>query len=401
MPESSLAPSKSRRRWFAPRFSLAAALFAMTLCAVGLWYWFRVPFEVVHESKNRTEIESVRRTWGGTVRHGPRRIIRRGKLTFIENYRDGIRHGKQEWFDAQGRAYITAEFQLGRLVKFQASDEYDQRLARHFAEGTIDNPHIAASIFEPAALEFVETPLKDAIQILKDTYNIPITCQGLRNNVTLEEPLPPPRPPSEVVRLNDQMQLLVPLDPDVPDTAIELQMLPVSEEKPKRPKVVSQINLPITADVREDPLIIALGKMLQPHDLVCDYRYGMLWVAEREGVENWKDPTGVAEIVPPPGSKLSRQWDNLDVAEFIETPLGLACAIISGNTNNWMTFDCSRLPSDFVNGKVPGSRVTINAQGLHKDILGMMLESVGCRARLGGETIVIELQPDHPLAEKR
>jgi hypothetical protein len=28
-----------------------------------------------------------------------------------------------------------------------------------------------------------------------------------------------------------------------------------------------------------------------------------------------------------------------------------------------------------------------------------MLESLGCRARLDGETIVIELQPDHPAAQ--
>jgi hypothetical protein len=29
-----------------------------------------------------------------------------------------------------------------------------------------------------------------------------------------------------------------------------------------------------------------------------------------------------------------------------------------------------------------------------------MLEQLDCQARLSGETIVIELQPDHPLAEK-
>ena len=95
---------------------------------MGLWYWFRVPFEVEHQvDKERREVETVRRTWGGTVRHGPRRIFAGERLLFVENYRDGVPHGRWEWLDGKERAYITAEFRRGKVVSFQASGECDQR----------------------------------------------------------------------------------------------------------------------------------------------------------------------------------------------------------------------------------------------------------------------------------
>ena len=396
------SPRASRPRRFVPRFSLAAALLTITLCAIGLGYWYRVPFEVVHQvDEYRWEVASVRRTWGGTVRHGPRRVFS-GKLRLLENYRDGVRHGKQEWFDAKENAYITAEFQRGRLVAFQASDDYDQRLARHLAEGTIDNPRIERELNNPALIEFIETPLKDAIQLLAEAHGIPMTCQGLNHNVTLAEPRSTPRPPSEVVRLNDQMQLLVPLDPAVPDTAIELQMLPVAEHTPQRPRVISAMNLPITCEVRDEPLIVALGKMLKPHDLVCDCRYGMIWVVKRDDAERWRDPTGVSEMVPGSRSKAAAIWNLNSVAELIEAPVRTACEIHKRNHNGGFEFDWSKVPEDYQQGRIPGSRVTINVEHVpYRHVLGAILDRAHCQAHLDGETIVIELQPDHPLAQTR
>src|SRR5262245_17866738 len=32
--------------WLRPRFGLGALLLLVTLCAVGAWYWWRLPFEV-------------------------------------------------------------------------------------------------------------------------------------------------------------------------------------------------------------------------------------------------------------------------------------------------------------------------------------------------------------------
>src|SRR5688572_14780294 len=109
------AAPKVRRRRFAPRFSLAAALVAMTLCAVGLWYWFRVPFEVVHRTKSGSDSEWRLRTWGGTLLHGPRRRFRGDKLVKLESYQSGVPHGGWEWRTSNGDLYLSADYERGRV----------------------------------------------------------------------------------------------------------------------------------------------------------------------------------------------------------------------------------------------------------------------------------------------
>src|SRR5206468_7925690 len=91
-------------------------LVLMTLCAVGMWYWYQRPFVVerkrgpaeyatflprpAHSSypmvRGGREVEYVRRVWGGkTVRHGTRRVFdSAGKLVAVENYRNGQAHGE-------------------------------------------------------------------------------------------------------------------------------------------------------------------------------------------------------------------------------------------------------------------------------------------------------------------
>lgn len=358
MTRSSAEQKMRPRRWFAPRFSLAAALLAMTLCAVGLWYWYRVPFEVVFKSMGNKDIETVRRTWGGTVRHGPRREFRKGKLYLVENYRDGIPHGKWEWLLGEERPYITAEFHLGRLVSFQASDGCDQRLARHLVEGTIDDPKVAKELLFLTRIDFIETPLKDAMRTVMDMHGIPITCQGLRKQVSVPGPIGAP------------------------------------------PRTFQLRNLPVTAEAQDVPLIVAFARILQPHGLVCDYRYGMLWIAEREEAENWKDPTGTTELVPPPGSKLAATWEEPNQFDFIETPLRDACAVIG--QRHGVKFDLSRVPGPPPDRPLGHMPVNSIVRGLPvKHALGAVLESVDCRARLDGEIIVIELQPGHAPTAKR
>lgn len=330
----------------------------MTLCAVGLWYWYRVPFEVVHdwalsgEQLRRRdtyhEVETLRRTWDGTARHGPRRISVNGKLCQVENYRDGIPHGKWEWFDSAGRVTISAEFRLGRLESFQASPECDQRLARLLADGTIRERRFARTLLQDAQAQFIETPLKDALHILADDHDMHIRLDAML----------------------------------------------------KSPEF--SIDMPVTCQA-QGPLIQVLGQVLQPHDLVCDYRFGMLYVVKKEGVENWKDPTGVTELVPPTRSRLERMRKEKHRAamEFIETPLADALHIIADAHN--IKFDTSQMPAELIQPDSPRAIVvTTNLSGITFDQgLGAMFDVLDLQARLDGETIVIELQPDHPAAQKR
>jgi hypothetical protein len=126
----------------------------------------------------------------------------------------------------------------------------------------------------------------------------------------------------------------------------------------------------------------------------------MLWIAERDGVAQWKDPTGVTALTPPAGSKLASEWDNKAAMEFIETPLRNAVQIVSDI--HGLKFDLSHLPPEPIQGLTYGQIVvTLNVSGITvENGLGMLLNSADCQARLDGETIVIELQPDHPLAQK-
>jgi hypothetical protein len=326
----------------------------LTLCAIGLWYWFRVPYEIVHErppgagplrrGDEYLEVESVRRTWDGTVRHGPRRISLNGKLYQIENYRDGLPHGKWQWLNGVGHSTITAEFRLGRLTNFQASSRCDQRLARLLAEGKLSDPRIVRELLRDSSLEYVETPLKDALVALKDQHAVPIELIAMAR---------------------------------VPGFSLDM---------------------PITCQA-EGPLIETIGAILQPHELVSDYRYGMLYVVSREGVENWKDETGVTRLVPPPRSKLERHWDEMTMIEFIETPLGDALQIIS-DRYGVQFFDTSRLPAELAQSRT-GMPVTLKISGNSlRNSLAAMFDVLDLQTRLDGEKIVIELQPDHPALQK-
>lgn len=382
-----------RRRWPLPRFSLAAALVAMTLCAVGLWYWFRVPFEVVHQiDKGRREVETVHRTWNGTVRHGQRRIYLNGKLYFVENYRDGVPHGKWEWMDGTGRNYITAEFQTGKLASLQASKECDQRLAKLLAAGALDDPGMVKKLFEPCRLSFNRTPLKDAMDVLMDSHTIQISCQQLREPMGYVEF----GNDGSIVAADATAEIDRPLFADlaVRDRMIRFVRGPKS---PGAKLAIRKYDALVTSEGVDVPLIAAFGKILQPRGLVCDYRYGMLYVVEREGVEGWKDPTGTQTLVPPVGSRLAKTWEHKSVCEFINTPLDDALQILSDM--NLVEFDSSRIPkATSGNDQI---LVTTNLSGLSfKQTLGALLDSVDCQASLNGETIVIELQPNHPLADK-
>lgn len=383
-----------RRRWPLPRFSLAAALVAMTLCAVGLWYWFRVPFEVVHQiDKGRREVETVHRTWNGTVRHGQRRIYLNGKLYFVENYRDGVPHGQWEWMDGTGRNYITAEFQTGKLASLQASKECDQRLAKLLAAGVIDDPGMVKKLFEPCRLSFNRTPLKDAMDILMDSHTIQISCQQLREPMGYVEF----GNDGSIVAADATAEIDRPLFADlaVRDRMIRFVRGPKS---PGAKLAIRKYDALVSTEAGDVPLIVAFGRILQPRGLVCDYRYGMLWIAPREEAGKWLDPTGVSMIVPPPGTALELAWHKTVKIDFLETPLRDACAAIEQHSG--VKFDLSHLPPNLLGADSEALLTFYFGSVPFRHALGAMLEESDLQAKLNGETIVIELQPDHPLAGK-
>jgi hypothetical protein len=355
-PVSNSRPAR-RPFWFRPRFSLAAALLTITLCAVGLWYWYRVPFELSTDfATARREVETVRRTWDGFVRHGSRRIYEHDRLLLVENYADGRPHGKWEWLDAAGKPYLSAEFSRGKLISFVASPQCDQRLARHLAEGRIKNDELVMTLMKPINLQLDGSSLFVAGKELRRSLKVPLIYHRLQGEVVLD-----PTPP----------ELGQPGEP-----------------------VWRGHALSITWNEKDAPLIVALGGMLQPHDLVCDYRYGMLWIADRQEAETWRDPTGIDQIVPPAGTRLAKNWEANSGAEFIETPLRAAVEIAVRQHVPLAEFDWSHVSPERQDGRLQVGVITLNLEHIPmKHVLGVILEQSGCRARLDGETLVIEPPP--------
>lgn len=354
-----VSDSRPARRpiWLRPRFSLAAALLAITLCAVGLWYWYRVPFEVTtNTSTARREVESVRRTWEGTVRHGPRRIFEHDRLLLEENYADGQAHGKWTWFDAGGKSYLSAEFQRGKLVSFTATPQCEQRLARLLAEGAIDNERLVGKLIGPIGFECPQVSLLELSKAMRDALQIGLMCNRLQGEVMLD-PTPPELGP-----------------PGTP---------------------VWRGNVPnITWNQKDAPLIVALGEMLRPHGMVCDYRYGQLWVVDAKDAEGWRDPTGIDQIVPPAGTRLAKNWNSNSAAEFVETPLRRAVEIAVRQHVPQAAFDWSQVSPERQDGRLQEAVITLNVPHIPmKHVLGVILEQAHCRARLDGETLVIEPPP--------
>jgi len=307
----------------------------MSLCAVGLWYWYRVPIEIVHEEKGRREVDTVCRTWDGTIRHGPRRVYVDEKLSLVENYRNGLAHGPWKWFDTAGNVYLEAEFDRGKLLTFQGQ-RCEPRLARHLAERTINDPVLVQELLQPVSLDFIETPLKDVFQLIKDMRGIQLEL--------------------DVKRLEE---------------------------------AGVNIDSPVTCNTNNLPLIVAFKELFAGYRLAADYRYGTLVVTTTQSAESWRDPTGVTTMVPPRGSTLEKAWTRPARFEFIETPM--ADALLFIEDQHGIQLDASKV-IEFQKQVAPhGLPVTCNLNGLSlRDSLGLLLEPLDFRVTLRGETLVIE-----------
>ena len=105
----------------------------------------------------------------------------------------------------------------------------------------------------------------------------------------------------------------------------------------------------------------------------------------------------MTRLVPPCDSRLAREWSKTTDFDFVETPLKDVAEYLRAKHNGGLILDLSRLPPgpfDYrkavITADVP---VTIQMRSLDvKNSLGMLLDRIGCKASLKGETIVIEEQ---------
>jgi hypothetical protein len=261
--------------------------------------------------------------------HDPPRVLYSKNVT---RWSDGIPEGKWEWIDPQGQHTLTMEFAKGKLTG-PLPPEAEIGLARRLAEGKFADAELVHKLVMPSSGGFRETPLKDALDFLEAQHAFPLEIDARR----LEE------------------------------TGI-------------------RIDIPISLTVpSETPYIVALGRILRPLNLTCDYRYGVLYVTTPEAYESG-DLTGISQIAPLKGSLLAEVWDAPVSIEFLETPLPMALEYIAEQTTGRLRFDASHLPKDF--DVIPVTR-TLSGLSL-RHMLGAILDDLNLRCELDGETIVLK-----------
>jgi len=229
--------------------------------------------------------------------------------------------------DFFGDRGLTLEFDGGQVKRV------DGRVLRRVLENvepTVIDPKLAAALRRrmPVGMDFVQTPLRDAVQYLEDQHGVQIAID----------------PRLSRTRLNVSMRL------------------------------------------RGAEFGTALWLFADRYGLACDYRYGVLWITTPDDVP-WEDPTGVNLIVPPAGSDLEAAWNQplSEGADFVLTPLRDALQYLQDQ--HQVTFDGSLLPGA-TRGK--GLRVTLNRRGVTlQNVVGELLYRTGCTCKLDGETIVI------------
>lgn len=148
---------------------------------------------------------------------------------------------------------------------------------------------------------------------------------------------------------------------------------------------VRNLELPITADYSGLDLVSTLTLTLAPHGLACDCRYGTLWVTTAEGARAWRDPTGVSEVKPPPGSLLAAEWNRILPigVEAKDLPLAAVIDAQAKDLDIEGAIDASR-----VSGKAFNVTANIKGQTL-RHALGILLYKTNCRCKIEGGKLVI------------
>ena len=213
--------------------------------------------------------------------------------------------------------WITSAAEARRIPSFRLSERLNQ--------GADADEATRNTLTQITETDFIDTPLKDAVQILRDRSGIPVLVDA---------------------------------------TSVDGE-------------------LPIRLKMRDVTLQSAISAMCDRHDLDCDYRYGALWIIARNEDAAWSDPTGVSALIPPEGSRLEAAWDK-DVynEQASEEPLTSFVARLAHEKS--VDIDIYRI------GGVERLQIRTSWKNLPlRDVLGIFLAQNDLRCRLEGEKLVL------------
>ncbi len=232
-----------------------------------------------------------------------------GGKRFVGAWRKDKEHGRWKWWSADGELTRDVEFHDGRLVRPDGTLS-PAIVVQNFA-GLPSAQAIMAELEERTQLEFIDTPLQDAMRFLKDFHKVEIR-----------------------------------LDP------VNLEKAGISP------------NAPVTIDTREITFRAALALMLDTfpqRDLVLVIRNEILLVTAGENQLHWRDPTGVSALLADRDSPWPHKLAEPIQFEFIETPLRDVCDFLSGCHKFRIALDLSEFHSV---DRIQNRPITMNLHGI-------------------------------------
>ena len=433
---ASPTPAHSRASRRLPlRFSLRVLLIAFTAFAIGFPVWYRWPYteeELLYpnrkgqpdksQASNGRVVMTWQRQWGGgRQKTGGEWTYRDGELRSFYTFRNGERHGPFTVHSGNGSRVVgqhsngNLDGELRRFANEELREVSTYRNDRangpyqRYVQGRIqETGQYADDRKDGTWIKFDEAGNETA----RVTYRYDpeqrtqeVTRDGSTVRVTFDDRGRPTetRLNGEVVgdRLA-QLQATGQIDSQrianhlVELTEVEFVTTPVKDafvfmsEKHEFPLVLDPLHvdpkITITEQLSEIPLSSALAVLTVPHGLACDCRYGLLWITSAEDAKAWRDPTGVAEIQPPPGSQLARAWNSAAEIGAKEMPLAEA---VANTAQRWaIELDVSAIKAD---GEGQATYpVTLTLKGMpFRDVLAMLLYHARCRCELRGDTLVI------------
>jgi hypothetical protein len=391
------ASSAARPRRFPLQFSLRLLLLAFTAFAIGFPIWYRWPYEeeipepggltrsdpftpfdgldpfisAPTGSPTARRITTWQRQWGGgRLKHGVERLID-GENVQSTTYVRGKKHGPYADRDA-------SEFEVtGQYVDDMKEETWihkDSARKRTFTwhRDLLDGPYEIETVGQPT-LRFTFTagrlthfngqPARNRLFDLLEAGQIDKrTARELRATTSLD-----------------------PVEMQLRDLAVGMTDLHNNIPLVLDPFHIPDKRLPITERIAGVDLCSALTLVTAPHDLGCDYRYGCVWITSAEDAEDWRDPTGVAEIQPPKGSDLARAWNEPGVDAFQQP---LAEVLAKAAQPLAIEIDTSQIAASSQNAE--DYRVSAKVGGLpFRHALGFLLYMTRCRCKLEGDKLVI------------
>jgi hypothetical protein len=238
------------RRWFSPRFSLKMLMLAVTAAAVGSAVWWRWPVTIQKVIRQSPLIEETRTyhrgLWGNLIEHGVYRRTVDGKIEREMHFHEG-EAGACEY--RTGNTVLAYEFKNRKLIAAPHAPR-GSLLVQRMADDRSNKSVWALS--GDVDLDYPETPLKEVIDDLHERFGLCLAMRIKRKDI---------------------------------------------------------YEAPITVNVTQWPLRMGFDAVLSQKSLVLDYRYGTLCIVDAEGAANWQDPTGAAELQPPPETPLAERLD--------------------------------------------------------------------------------------------